>query len=353
MDPSTLTSLYAISKPFHFIMNSHFTTYIRASAQIHAPDSSYIFPWRCYRRLTIKDPGHRLNDSSNIRDIPSLLWLQMVTNRHRCIEDILISMREQGHEFVGKWNDTVKSLKKMWFMMDLPRNGVRIATVHNENYWSDQDLFMATFFLVKLDMRLTDPVEGTGEMGLRKLMMGQRSLFSLRNLLQGKLDTLRLLQLYVCYDFQPRPENQHLPCLGIPPEAIGRGCVESWGLGQQRLLRPDELLLRENIRRTMNLHMRYMEMIRWGYKMQSNARDQNKLRKVKVTIGESTKRLDWAVGRLKEVVKVQYDRDVAWMKRKEAEIEAREEVKLSGMGEKIGVRPKAKSAWCLGKKRPV
>ncbi|KIW07139.1 uncharacterized protein PV09_02011 [Verruconis gallopava] len=268
MDVQSLVDMYAISKPFHFFMNSHFTTYIRSSANIHAPDSAYVFPWRCYRRLTIKDPGFRLNSGNVTRDVPGLKWLQMVSRRHDVVLQIIRNLEEHGHSFPGKPNELVLALKKMWFIMDLPRNGPRIGVMHNTGYWTDRDILIATTFLVKLDMRLTDPVEGTGEISLRNLMLGQRSLCPLRDLLLGRLNKVQLMRMWVLYDWKLQPAGLRLPCLGVPPHLVGRGCLENWGLGNvmERMLRPDELLVRENIRRGLDLHLNYLEMMRWGYK---------------------------------------------------------------------------------------
>jgi hypothetical protein len=334
LDPSNLLDLYSISKPFHFIMNSHFTTYIRNSSQYHAPDSAYIFPWRCYRRLTVKDPGFRLNTVAVARDVPGFKWLGMVAARHRALEQILEKMREMGHVMVGKERDMLRALKKMWFLMDLPRNGVRIAVIHNQNYFSDQDIFFATFFLIKLDMRFGDPIEGTGEIGLRKLMMGQRSLYPLRDLLLGKLDFIKILKMWIYYDHSPLPQHRHLPSFGVHPFLIGRGCLEGWGAGNIRLLRPDELMVREQIRRSMELHLRYLEMVRWGYRMQVNGKEKSGKKRMGETEGRKELReLMW--GEMKERERVEKE------KRERVVEEEREREKRTR-----GRLP----AWLLGRK---
>jgi hypothetical protein len=277
MEVKNLLDLYAISKPFHFILNSHHTTYIRSSAEVHAPDSGYIFPWRCYRRLTIKDPSFKLNDANLSRDVPSFKWLKMVSQRHEATTQIVRKMNEAGHYFIGGETNMVKAIKKIWFTMDMPRNGARIGTMHNTGYWTDKDIFMAVFFLIKLDMRFTDPIEGTGEKSLRQLMLGQRGLYQLRDLLTGKLNKIQLLQMWVMYDYTVRPENRHLPVMGVPPNLIGHLCQEGWGYGTGRLLRPDELLVREGVRRSLNLHMKYIEILRWGHIMQSVGKKKSEL----------------------------------------------------------------------------
>jgi hypothetical protein len=186
-------------------------------------------------------------------------------------------MNEAGHYFIGGETNMVKAIKKIWFTMDMPRNGARIGTMHNTGYWTDKDIFMAVFFLIKLDMRFTDPIEGTGEKSLRQLMLGQRGLYQLRDLLTGKLNKIQLLQMWVMYDYTVRPENRHLPVMGVPPNLIGHLCQEGWGYGTGRLLRPDELLVREGVRRSLNLHMKYIEILRWGHIMQSVGKKKSEL----------------------------------------------------------------------------
>ena len=249
-------------------------------------------------------------------------------------------MVDAGLKFVGRERDTVKALKKMWFIMDLPQNGVRIGTVHNEAYWTDQDIFMGTFFLFRLDMRLTDPVDGTGEMGLRQLMMGQRSLYPLRDLLLGKMSKIELLKCYVRYDFHPRVVNLQYPCFGVPAHLIGRGCVENWGLGQERLMRPDQLLLREQNRRRLNLHMRYLDIVRFGFA--NHQVRKSKIPEEKMTIVDDPTGMEWLVKRSREAGEEWEARQAKVKELKEAEAKAQTEVV---------VKPKKENVWCLGKKK--
>jgi hypothetical protein len=263
LNVKNLLDLYVISKPFHYIMNSHFTTYIKASAEQWAPESNYIFPWRCYRRLTIKDPGFRdvPGKPDKPRDIPGFRWLQMVTYRHNVIHDILANMAEHGHIFPPELEET---LKKIWFTMDLPRNGNRIGVLHQSGYWLNRDLFLATMFFVKLDMRFSDPVEGTGELYLRKLMFGCRNLLPLRDILLNKCRTIHILRLWIWYDYRPSFQNRNLQIMGVPAAAVGRGHTEGWGRGTSRLLRIDEGVMREGVRRSLGLHNFYLDFLLFG-----------------------------------------------------------------------------------------
>lgn len=268
MHPASLIDLYAISKPFHFIMNSHYTTYIKNNMDYHAPGSNLIFPWRCYGRLTIKDPGWRLKNASNpaagARDVPSLRWLQMVVYREEVVRDILIALSKYGLLLP---HDIQKAVKKMWFLCDLPGNANRIGVLHNTGYFHDRDIFLAQMFIMKLDMRFTDPVEGGGETHLRKLLFGCRNFVPLRDLLMGRITLAHLLQRIAWYQYNPSTTVSalHLPILGIAPLQVGQGNTENWGRGIQRLLRVDEGIAREAIRRDLNTHKHFIEFLLFAH----------------------------------------------------------------------------------------
>ena len=68
--------------------------------------------------------------------------------------------------------------------------------------------------------------------------------------------------------------------MGIPAYKVGRGCREVWGQGTARLLRPDELVVQECIRRSLGLHMKYVELMRWGHLMQSTGKPKSKMRRL-------------------------------------------------------------------------
>jgi hypothetical protein len=263
LEPKSLLDLYAISKPFHFIMNSHFTTYIKESALYWAPKSNYIFPWRCYRRLTIKDPGFRTvpGKPEKARDVPGFRWLQMVCYRQRVVEQIIEDMAKHGHICPEEFEET---LKKIWFTMDLPRNGNRIGVLHQPGYWLNRDIFLASMFFMKLDMRLSDPVEGTGETQLRGLIFGSRNLLSLRDVLTRSCRTIHILRLQIWYDYRPSPQHRGLQIMGVSADSIGRGHTEGWGRGNNRLLRVDEGVMREGIRRSLQMQTYYLDFVLFG-----------------------------------------------------------------------------------------
>ncbi len=261
-----LISLYAISKDFHFILNGHYTTVIRSQARIHAAESSEVFHYKCYKSLCIIDPAARKNVEvpEHLRCVPSFRWLRFVIYREGVVDEIIGHLAVEGHRLPKR---ATSVLKKIWFLLDLGDNARRIGLIHNRTFWKSQDLFAATMFFIKLDMRFTDPVDGNGEMSLRKLLLAQRSLSTMLGVLRRTeiVNELELLQMYVRWKYRPAPEHQGMSIVGVPAEKVGKGHLEGWGLGRKTLLRPDELVMREAIRRKLDLHKRYMDMMIWGY----------------------------------------------------------------------------------------
>ncbi|KAK2763071.1 hypothetical protein FQN54_009704 [Arachnomyces sp. PD_36] len=267
-----LISLYAISKDFHHTINHRLTTTITSQAGSKAPDCADIFPFRCYNKLCIRDPAGRPHEDDEraaqgeIRKVPSFRWLRMVCYRDMVCREILTMLAEEGIR-VPEPCEIV--LKKIWFLLDIPDNNRRTRVVQNRNLWSDIDIFFAIMFFIKLDTRFTDPVRSSGDDGLKRLLMSQRSLTLLWKTLKrtALVTNMDVNQAVIRWKYQPRPDEQGLPIFGIPPEEIGKLQYEGWGLigSDAKLERPDNLILRESIRREMDLEERYVEMFLWGF----------------------------------------------------------------------------------------
>ncbi|QIX01579.1 hypothetical protein AMS68_007096 [Peltaster fructicola] len=312
LDIPTLISLYAIDKRFHFLLNSNHVAYIRASLRTWAPDSEVIFPWRCYRSLCIKDPIHRVmsrwegKEDQTVgqfearREVPSLRWLQMVVYRHGVCKDILFQLALQGLYCPRK---TSVALKKMWFLLDLPINAHRIALIRSPTYMDARTLTRLTCFFMKIDMAFTAP-EATPfppnypnerfispdwangvflGVELREYMLAERNLTPLWRVLHGwcpdpaepqsPITRLDILRLWVRHKFE-------MPVGAIgPTRQLSVMGVPWWELGMQRyerrppdpvtgkrqvLLRPDELVMMEGIRRKMSLHRSWVQLMSWG-----------------------------------------------------------------------------------------
>ena len=259
-------SLYAISKDFHETINGHLAHVMKICAAYRAPESSRIFVFNLYTPLCIPDPVGRPSQQnpSVPRFVPSLKWLRMVIYRERAVRDILACLAREGHRTPKTMPLT---LKKMWLTMDIATSARRVQFMHNEKYWTDNDLFNVQLFIGKLDMMFNDPFAGPGDDGLRKLMLGQKGLGPLCRLLKREqyTDVLEILEAAVRYSYTPKEEHRRFSIFGIRPSEVGRGHLEGWGLGRVHLYRPDELVMRESCRRNLRLDKHVLNMMCWGY----------------------------------------------------------------------------------------
>ncbi|KAF2841353.1 hypothetical protein M501DRAFT_929216, partial [Patellaria atrata CBS 101060] len=275
---ANLVDLYSISKTFHQRVNNHYTTYIQYISRVKAPDAMSIFPFRYYARLCTQDPAGRPHPviPHQIRTVPSLRYLQMVVFRSTVVQQIMILLAHYGHRFP---RGTRQAILKIGFMMDLPTNALRIGVIHNSSMWTDRDLILATTFFVKLDMLYSHPFYGRGGAKIRKLLMGQRQLTRLWHALRREelMKYADFVQMQVAYDYQPFPQDAGMSIFGVPADLVGRGCLEGWGAGHQVLLRPDEVVAREAVRRGLRIQTIWPEAISVGYQDLRSKRDLPKL----------------------------------------------------------------------------
>ncbi|KAG4432815.1 hypothetical protein IFR05_011704 [Cadophora sp. M221] len=266
MDPSSLLSLYCIHKHVNGIINGHLTHTMKLCADYQAPEAARIYSFTLYESLCVRDPVGRPHPTNpdKVRMVPSIRWLQMIIHREKTVRDILACLARQGHRMPPEMNLT---LKKMWFVMDIATSARRAQVMHSTDYFTALDIFHIQMFVVKLDMRFNDPIDGPGEDHLRKLMLGQRGLTPLCKLLKRTAYTemADIVRAAVRYDWDVKPEHRHYPILGVPPEEIGTGHLEGWGKGRVHLYRPDELVVREAVRRRLDLKNHIMGMMLWGY----------------------------------------------------------------------------------------
>lgn len=353
-----LIDLYSISKHFHALYNRHHTAFILSSMRTWSPNADQIYPWRCYKSLCVKDPLHKQksqyqNASStsklkeqhqDLRDVPSLSWLQMVIWRQGVCKDIVIQLAVKGLRCPA---GTLDTLKRLWFLMDLPLNAHRIACIRSSTYFTNTHLAHAQAFVLKLDMAFTEPAgqlsppappgatatqarfANAGFVGcsLRELLLAERHLSSLWRVLRGRswdattpgtntpmtrLDVLRLWLRHKYHHPPNIPEDvRQLPILDIPWWELGTAGLErssvafyddlagarrpivnpaltstaSLFVHQQRqvlyphqkriilpsdrprepLLRPEQLVVREGIRRELSLHKQWVRMMFYGF----------------------------------------------------------------------------------------
>ena len=265
LDLESLISLYAISKDFHEICNCRFATMALGHAKLRAHESVEVFRFRCYENLCQQDPAKRpnLEREGEIRDVPSFRWVRMVEYRENVVNSIIRLLAAEGHRLPRKASITIK---KIWFTMDIGDSARRIGLFRNTEFWTDEDLCLATMFFIKLDMRFTDPMDGDGETGLRRLLMAQRGLSVLHRVLMGEEleNTFDLLRLYVETMFVPPPELRGKAICGVPAKLVGKLCLEGWGRRQRKLVQLHELVMSESIRRNLGMEHRYMDFLIWG-----------------------------------------------------------------------------------------
>ena len=265
LDIEDLISLYAISKDLHFLVNGRFTAMILGQSISKASESSKTFIFRCYKSLCMRDPARRLNETKpdELRFIPSFRWLRMILFREAVVDDILRSLAAEGHRVPKR---TRLTIKKIWFTIDISDNARRIGLMHNTAFWSNKDLFLATMFFIKLDMRLTHPTAGNGETGLRKLLLGQRTLSTLAKVLRREemRTQVDMLRMIIRFSYEP-PSHRQMDIMGVPSQEIGRLQYEGWGARKLKFVQIDELVMREAVKRKLNLQNHYLDMVIYGY----------------------------------------------------------------------------------------
>ncbi|KAI1615179.1 hypothetical protein EDD36DRAFT_380208 [Exophiala viscosa] len=274
-----LISLYAISRDFHTIIDTRFTTVVLSQARRKAPESAEAFRFRSYAKLCRTDPAARiphpnaaLAARSIPRSIPSFRWLKMVLHREKVIHELVTVFAEDGIPLPFRCR---LALKRLWFMLDLPDNARRIGYVHNKRLMTDLDVYFSACFFVKLDMRLNDPIASEKRDSMRKMLLSQKSFTTILQVIKREMWTTKfeVLKEWIKLRYEPMEDEIGLPMFGVRPENIGRGRLEYWGevsteeLGRIPgwLFRPDQLIVREAIRRGMSLDRHYLQFMLYGY----------------------------------------------------------------------------------------
>jgi hypothetical protein len=295
--PSDIINLYSISRDFHATLDGNLQSSIIQVADYICPLAAQVYPHHFYTSASKPDPAGRPRDpgyhdiyarlrstpglpsaqlpdpNAEVRMIPSLVWLTMVHARHTRVRDILASLARQGHRLP---KGTYATLLKLWLVMDMPNNEDRAFIMKTRKFISRFDLYRASMFLVKMCLRMNDPLYGPDHMELLKLMLGQRGLSPLWKLLRGKQyhTYIEILQLKMRYNVEPTPTQLEAgrPICGVPVQEMGKRQLEGWGLNvfgewdsPRRLLRLDELIVRECARRGLNIEPHLEEMMIYGH----------------------------------------------------------------------------------------
>ena len=147
--------------------------------------------------------------------------------------------------------------------------------MHTKKLMTDLDLYFMMCFVVKLDLRFNDPAATNRYHGLRKTILAQRGLLPLwRALKRGSLLTKHdMLKMWVATKYKPPADEEGLPMFGVPGNEVGKIKMEYWGERAVHdtgkactfLLRPDQLLMREIIRRNIVFSKHFLRCLLWGY----------------------------------------------------------------------------------------
>ncbi|KAK3491523.1 hypothetical protein B0T13DRAFT_479236 [Neurospora crassa] len=302
--PIDIINLYSISKTFHDLVNANLQSTILLWTDHMAPTSARIFCHQLYYQYFIDDPSgknpstHRdiryfnqpapnhvlyenqhgegqagpvnplppADPQHSTRKVPSLIWFQMVVDRETKVRDILATLSRHGHRTP---HDTHKTLKKLWLLMDVASCRGRAVLIHSQTLFTDEDLYRARLFFIKLYMLFADPIFGPKSTALAKLFLGQKGFTPLWQFLRRKKYTTEeeIVEMKTRYDVRPtllQVLDGH-PINGVPPNEMGKMHVEGWGRGVRHLLRPDQMVNWEAYKRGLALHLRAERMMLYGH----------------------------------------------------------------------------------------
>ncbi|KAB8234743.1 uncharacterized protein BDW43DRAFT_318700 [Aspergillus alliaceus] len=270
LEVEDLILLFTISKPFNQFVKKYCSEIVIRQATQKAPESAQIFPFRCYPSLCIdytnvrqqSIPTQDIGSESNLA--PSFRWLQMILYREAAVQHIMAKMLQAGH---GLPKRCEPAIKKIWFLMDIPDNKRRNWTVDNCNLWENIDIFFAVLFIAQLDTALKQK-RTTIKGRLFRLLMAQPTLTLLWDVMKdiALRNEFEILKAFVRWKYTPLPHETELYVYGVPPQDVGALQYEGYGRDERsiKLMRPDELILREMNRRHLDLSEMYKDIFMWG-----------------------------------------------------------------------------------------
>ncbi|KAF2826591.1 hypothetical protein CC86DRAFT_266524, partial [Ophiobolus disseminans] len=269
---ASIIDLYAIDKEFHYRLNKYSVSILHDYARRYAPMASRVFTWLLYPEVCISDPMLRPMDGREwlARDVPGWAWVGMVLSRQSLVRCILSDLALEGCK-TGPGAE--EALYKFWVVMELRSTHVRRAFLADGDIWSDADIQSFHLFLLKLDMRFSDPLTSHGYCALSHALLTQRSLKPLATVLShgNKLtyDTVSamLVQTYPMHEL----DTDAFPWLdddvdtGIPPTQWGMMMKEGWSVDGARMESCVDLVVEEGVRRELHVQGRLLEFVEFGY----------------------------------------------------------------------------------------
>lgn len=285
-----------------------------------------IFPFSMYRGLCIRDPTRRADAleprtpatatrleltlpipkekdclellpewarNPDVRNVPSLRYVFFAQHRMRTLNSIVDSMNEYYRQRLPR-DASLLTLGKMWAVLDMPTNSARMALVRNKEYWTDRDIYLSALITFRVDMCMNDPVIKKANKKLREMLYSVRSFVTLAKFLRREAvtDQIEMIQLIVRYSYKPGADHKSSSMFGVPAHEIGMLQWEGWGrnwkfdglgwieipkgapdqgqsktrpITKRKLFRPDQVILREAVRRGLNLARHAQELLMSGY----------------------------------------------------------------------------------------
>lgn len=271
-----ILNLYIACRGFREALDGHMLSSIREWIRSRAPEAGRLFPWRSVAKFLVPDPAQRSSSGpgktpGEVRLIPGMKYLQMILGRDRYCHQILAVMARMGFRVPDTMHTT---LLRIWHLLEVATCAQRAQLMADTSLWTDQHLYNAQFFFVKLTMAFNHPFFAPHSHEMLHLMMGQRGLYPLwQCLTRKKFRTMsEIIELKARYDMNLPPPAWFDPnrrfmvdFYGVPFRELGTGHCEGWGAGSRHLLRPDELIVTESITRGLDLEKHLSGMLLWGY----------------------------------------------------------------------------------------
>jgi hypothetical protein len=269
---ASLIDLYAIDKEFHYRLNKYSVSLIHDYARYHAPLAGYIFSWVLYPDVCISDPMLRPMDGRHwlARDVPGFRWIGMILWRQKVVRSILTLLAMEGHRVPAGCE---AALMKFWGLMEMKETKMRISFLQDKEIWTDEDIVNFQLFMIKLDMRFSDPVLGNGMCGLGHLLLCQKSLSALWKFLSGKVKpgydgtTDLIVKTYINDDLDTEnhawldDETDN----GVPEEEWGILSLEGWDEDGDEMQPAVDMVVTEGIRRRLNVQQYLLDFVLYGF----------------------------------------------------------------------------------------
>jgi hypothetical protein len=205
----------------------------------------------------------------------------MVVFREKAVQEIMALAADRG---VPMPSECKRALLQMWHMLDLPSNRERMGYAANQQVLQHRDIMMGICLMVKIDMLANDPVGTEKRDGFKRLAFSQRSFVPLLLALRGEIWNTKMdvVREWVKLRYEPKAmdwkECGDTGVWGVPVQVCGRLQYEGWGdpkiteevkknskRGVHKLFRPDQIFLREGLKRGWRFEAMLLQCVLEGY----------------------------------------------------------------------------------------